>query len=337
MGAGVTGSGPLPGRSADEALRVVAGELGTAPHLPLLPLLPERGPGSDPVGRTMGMLSAVSDAFAVETTPTGWRLSSGNTREVRRARSWLAEDLDAAEEQLDGREGHLLLPACGPLTLAASLELPGGHRALRDHGAVRDLAQALGEALAVHVGEVRRRLPRADPVPRLDEPLLVRVLTGRIATPSGLDTYRSVAEQTAGELLATALGASGSEVRAVRCEGATPPLGVMAASGAGWLSVDLDALDLRRDGDAVGRHIDAGGCVLLGVPVGDAPAVSEVAATVERVTRWWSDLGFDPEALPASVGLLPSGSAPSAQPARQFEVLRAASARLREVQEVGDG
>lgn len=329
--AAVTGAGDLPGTSSDEAMRIVAGELGSAPHLPFLPVLAERGPGADAVGRTAALLSAVSPHFAVTTIPRGWRLAGADTREMRRARAWLGEDLDRAEEQLAGLNRSVVLPVVGPLTLAALLELQTGHRMVRDHGAVRDLAQALGEAVAVHIDDVRRRIPGASPLARLDEARLSDVLAGGISTPSGLDRYRAVGGQQAGELIAAVVRSAGDSDVALRCGGNAPPLDVMAASGASVLSVDLSGLDLRRDGDAMGTALDGGTVVLLGVEV-TGHGESETDATVGAVTRWWTDLGFDPEKLPASVGLQPAAT--SVAPVRQFEVLRSVSARLREASDM---
>ncbi len=332
----VTGGGEFPGTSVAESVRVIAGELGTSPHLPYLPVLPDRGPGADAIGRTAALLSAVTVHFAVTTTPGGWRIAGGDSREMRRARAWLSEDLDSLEEQCEGFDRAIVLPVVGPLTLAASLELMSGHRLVRDHGAVGDLAEAMGEALAVHCAEVRRRLPSAVVVPRLDEGLLAAVLEGGISTPSGLDRYRAVGGQRAGELLAGVVTRSGVADVAVRCAGAAPPIDVMAASGASVLSVDLSALSVRGQGDQFGSLVESGTVWLMGVggePV-SGPAMSEVTATVDRVTQWWTDLGFDPEALPASIGLLPT--APAVDPVAQFTSLRAVSNRLRNVGEGRD-
>ena len=328
--AGVTGQGELVGAEALEAARMVAGELGNDPHLPFLPLLPDRGPGSDAIGRTAALLTTVSTQFAVSTTPAGWRLAGGDSREMRRARSWLGEDLDALESQLGGFGREVIVPVVGPWTMAASLELITGHRLVRDPSAVLDLAQALAQSVADHAAELRRRLPSATAIVRLDEPLLPAVLAGALATPSGFDRYRRVTEQVASERLATVVG--GSEVL-VSCAGGLLPLAVLAASGAVGVSVDLASVDLARDSDQLGMLVDAGRALFLGVPTvrGTAPLASVVGATVSDVSRLWTNLGFDPESLPASVGLHPSAGVPAVDPVGDFELLRAVSARLREV------
>ena len=67
------------------------------------------------------------------------------------------------------------------------LDLPIGGRLLRDHGAVRDLADSLAEGL--RAARRRRRAagcPRATVLLQLDEPSLPAVLAGRVPTESGL-------------------------------------------------------------------------------------------------------------------------------------------------------
>jgi hypothetical protein len=158
-----TGVGSLPGTDPREAVRVVLGEL---PDLPHLPELPARGAGADLVGRTLAQLPGI----AAVTVPTGWRVAAAASVDLRRGASWLGEDLDAVEELAEGWVGPFKVQLCGPLTLAASLELASGEPLLRDHAARRDVAESLAEAVTAHVTDVRRRLPGADVLLQLDEP-----------------------------------------------------------------------------------------------------------------------------------------------------------------------
>ena len=77
---------------ADEAIRLVFGEL---PDLPHLPELPARGAGADMIGRGGALLLDLP----VEIVPSGWRLTARSGRDGREARDHLARDLDALEEQ----------------------------------------------------------------------------------------------------------------------------------------------------------------------------------------------------------------------------------------------
>jgi hypothetical protein len=144
-----TGVGSLPGTDAREAARTSTGALE---HLPFLPELPARGPGADMIGRSAGLLV---ELFA-QTEPSGWRFADRPGRDTRRAHSWLGEDLDALEEFTQGHQGALKVQAVGPWTLAASIELKHGEKALADRGACRDIAGSLTEGLRRHLAEVRK-------------------------------------------------------------------------------------------------------------------------------------------------------------------------------------
>ncbi|HET8603347.1 MAG TPA: methionine synthase, partial [Marmoricola sp.] len=167
-----SGIGSMPGADAaayDEAVRIVLGEL---PDLPHLPELPGRGAHTNMTGRAL----AVMAELGADLQPAGWRLTDAPGADHRRARSLLAQDLDAVEEQAQGFEGTFKIQVAGPWTLAATVERPRGDRVLADHGARRELAQALAEGLRAHVADVRRRLPGADVVVQVDEPALPDVL-----------------------------------------------------------------------------------------------------------------------------------------------------------------
>ena len=106
----VTGVGSMPGTDSAESARIAAGEF----DVPFLAELPARGPGADMIGRTLALVSSATGDFAGETTPRGWRLAGGRSvgdlgRVMRRAASWLAEDLDQLELQLDGFAGRVQL------------------------------------------------------------------------------------------------------------------------------------------------------------------------------------------------------------------------------------
>ena len=70
--------------------------------------------------------------------------------------------LDVLEEELQGYAGRLKVQVAGPWTLASMIEKPRGDKVLSDHGARRDLAQALAEGVRDHVADLRRRLPATE-------------------------------------------------------------------------------------------------------------------------------------------------------------------------------
>ena len=105
---------------------------------------------------------AVVAELGADLQPAGWRLTgSGSGRDHRRARSLLNQDLDMLEDALQGFTGHVKVQVAGPWTLAATVERPRGDKILADHGARRELAQALAEGVRDHLADVRRRVPDA--------------------------------------------------------------------------------------------------------------------------------------------------------------------------------
>lgn len=267
----------MPGVSATEAARIVAGEVSELIHVVELPA---RGPGADIIGRTGGMLAAVSALFALETTPSGWRITGAAGRPSRRASSLLGEDLDALEDTAQGYRGPVKAQVAGPWTLAASIELRGGERILRDPSAVADLAQATAHAAAEHVAELRRRVPGATEIlVQVDEPALPTVLAGRVGTASGLSRYRAVdvvdARRWLGEVLA-AITAAGAQP-GVHCCAADAPVNLMREAGARFVSVDLT---LGVSDDAIGRALEADLVLLAGsIPSRAVGSLGDAAAS----------------------------------------------------------
>ena len=104
----------------------------------------------------------------------------------------LAQDLDVLEEQIQGYVGPLKVQVAGPWTIASTVEKPRGDKVLTDHGARRELAQALAEGVRVHLADVQRRVPGAELVLQVDEPALPFVLAGQVPTASGFSRHRSV-------------------------------------------------------------------------------------------------------------------------------------------------
>lgn len=258
----VTGLGSWPGTDLAAALRLTFGEL---PDLPYLPELPDRGVGSDMIGRT----GAVLAELGLDLQPAGWRLTETPGTDHRRARARFREDLDQLEEAAQGYRGAYKLAVAGPWTMAASVEKPRGDRVLADHGARRDLAGALATGVADLFAEVRRRLPDLNLIFQIDEPLLPAVLTGSVRTASGLQRFRSVdlpeASTTFTTLLTTVRNATDAELpAALHC--CAPGLDPAFAYAAGFDAVSLDArhLDTTRL-DAIAAAVEAGRQLWLGI------------------------------------------------------------------------
>ena len=197
----VTAAGSLPG---DDFRGALAAMTEVLPEVLPLPELPARGVGSGMTGRALGII----DGLGFDIQPAGWRLTAAPGADHRRARARWRHDLDDAEELLQGFDGVLKIGLAGPWTLAATVERPRGDRLLADHGARRELAQALTEGWFQLREDLKRRIPGAKVLLQLDEPALTAVGDGTIPTASGFGRHRRVeAPELAGALKPLAEGA----------------------------------------------------------------------------------------------------------------------------------
>ncbi|MDP9116148.1 MAG: methionine synthase, partial [Actinomycetota bacterium] len=285
------------------------------------PELPARGPGAEMIGRTTALLVDLPTEIA----PSGWQLASRPGRDLRRAHDLFARDLDALEQVADGYRGPLKVQVAGPWTLASGLELASGHKVVSDHGATRDLAQSLAEGLAVHLQDLARRVPGARLVVQVDEPGLNAVLFGRVPTPSGYGTVRSVDRLMAEQTLRLVLDVVPAGGRVVHSCERDVPISLFRAAGADAIS--LDASLLRGSfHDALAEAIEAGVSVWLGV-VPSTDSALDLRTPREAITRLWRTLGFPAERLAASVVPTPTCGLAGASP----DYIRRALTLLREL------
>jgi methionine synthase II (cobalamin-independent) len=319
-----TGLGSLPGEDIREWTKVLL----DAVDIPFLAELPAR-----PYGDMLSRAIAVLTELAADLQPAGWRLTGGSdpraSMDQRRARSLLAEDLDVLEELADGYTGPLKLQLTGPWTLAATVELPRGDKILADHGARRDLAEALALGLSDHVAEVRRRVPGAELVVQLDEPALPAVLAGAIPTASGWSKHRSVDGPGAVELLSLVTTTAPT---VIHCCAARPPIEVFTKAGATGVAVDISLLT-EPGWEQIAIAVEAGTTLYAGlVPTTGALPNPEQAAN--PLIRRWRELGLDPELLKQVVITPACGLAASPSPSdakARLDLLR------RVVEAVGEG
>jgi len=277
-----TAIGSMPGTNPLEAATIVVGEL---PDLPHLPELPGRGLGADIVGRTAGLLVDL----AVEVVPSGYRVTARPGADHRRCVDQLRRDLDAVEEAI-GHAGAtpplLKIQVAGPWTLTSQVELPRGHRALTDSGALREFGESLAEGLSRHVAEVAKRTG-ARVVVQIDEPSLPAILAGALSTPSGLSTVPAVAEPEArevlGALVSTAREATGAPV-VVHCCAPRPPVALLRAAGADAIAMDATLLEGLPSvfTDQLGEAWDDGTVLFLGLVPSTDPGQSVTLADVAR-------------------------------------------------------
>lgn len=289
---------------------MIVGELHRLPHLVELPV---RGVGADLIGRAGAILVDIS----IDTVPRGYRIAPGRRSVTRRAMSFLDEDIDALEEAwekagLRGSGRTVKVQASGPVTLAAHLELPGGHRAITDTGAVRDLTRSLAEGMAALRAQIARRL-ESDVVVQFDEPSLPAALLGRLTGVSTLSPVHPVDEAVVTELLDECVAVVGGDVAVHSCA-AGLPWKLLQRSAIAAVSVDVNTLT-AADLDGVGEFVESGRTVLLGaVPTtvtGAPPSAAQIAATVAGVT---DRLGFPRGVLRDRIGVTPSCGLAAATP-----------------------
>jgi methionine synthase II (cobalamin-independent) len=309
----------MPGTDPDWACAVVMDEL---PEFPYLPELPGRGVGADMIGRTASLLVDLS----VETTPRGWKFASRPGRDQRAAASFLSFDLDAIQVAADGYTGAFKISVCGPLTLAARIELSRSmNPALADSGALADLTTSLAEGIAAHVRGVRERIPGATVVVQLDEPALPAVLAGRVPTASGLSVVPALDPIVASATLRSVLAAH-TALTAVHCCASDYPFLLMKEVGAGAVSFDL-ALLRSADIDGIAELADAGLGLLTGaLPTGGGGESATPRQTARAVATMWQHTSLEPERLARQVVLTPACGLARLSP----EAARAALAHCRD-------
>ena len=322
-----TALGPWPGTDPVEAAKVSVG-IFPGPNLPFLPQLPARGVGSASIGRTAVLLAELP----VDVQPYGWRFVDRAGLDFRRAESALSTDINVLADVVGAGE---LSPAAfkvhvaGPFSLAASIHLHYGERAVRDHGARRDIAQSLAAGLQVHALKVQSAVPGAALTLQIDEPHIAAVLAGSIPTASGYRTLRAIPRselrQTWGDLVAAAREAGFSQVAinlapaeqalAEKASAAKSPAertlggttdGAPAVEATTWRQaleialesgIDAVAVPLNRlDGghwEMLAGALESGVGVWAGtVPVSAGKAPPSYAALVERIMRPWRKLGL---------------------------------------------
>lgn len=308
-----TALGPWPGTDPVEAAKVSLG-LFTRPHLPVLVDLPARGVGSDPVGRTAALLVELP----VDVQPYGWRFVDRAGHDLRRATSALSTDINVLADVAGAGEIHpedLKIHVMGPVSLAASIHLHYGERALRDYGARRDVSQSLAAGLALHAEKLKTAVPGAALTLQIDEPEIAAALAGTIPTASGYRTLRSIpasALRTTWTTFVTAAREAGFAQVAINLAPAAASLPgdadpeSQAAETASWrkaleiaLECGVDAVALPLTVLDTGHWEQLAGAIESGMRVwaGTVPASAgqlppSYSALTERITRPWQGLGL---------------------------------------------
>lgn len=368
-----SGRGDFPGDDLSEAMSRVEGELG-APHLPFLPHLPALGWRSTPLARTL----AVCEGLAFDGASFGWRMvhSGGRgARESALAQDRLLSDINLLADRVgaqkkrfgSGQTPVYKIQLVGPLTLAASIYLPGGERVISDAGASRDLLESFLEGLERWAEALREALqaPQALIAVQLDESEFQRLMEGAIPTVSGFrslpalqphyyqQVYRRISERFADLNLQLILDVDGTALKPVQeLKLLTQPrpaldalalLKAMQVEGAAACALLLhpDRARLKGPGmlqvpplsdprswEPVAQLVEAQ--AQLWLPVVTSARVPDQAC---RLYSLWREVGLEPTQLNA-VGLMAderpqTGSAPSASTSGTVSVLDATASLAR--------
>lgn len=250
----VTMAGSWPGRHQLEAQKMAYDVLDGAGTgvlaLPYLAETPGRGPGSDMIGRAVGMLVDMP----ADLSSFGWRLAGGMGREVLTSQRMARGDADTFAEVLGEEPSLIKVQVCGPWTLAASLWLSHGERVLGDHGAVRDVSDSLAEGVAEYVSAVSDAVGGSQIVLQVDEPSCAAVHHGSIPTASGLHRVRAVPENDMAAVwnrwIDTVKRASATSEVVMHTCAPRLPWNAVRTSGVDALSFDHSLLTIHEIDDA---------------------------------------------------------------------------------------
>ena len=280
--------GPMPGTSVAEAADIIISET----DLPAIPQLPDRGLGSDAVGRTASMLEAIN----IDRGPRSWRMTARPQLLTRRTWDRLERDLDEVQGVWGETVSHIKVQALGPWSLAASIELSDGHRVFTDSSAFAELSDALLYGLRTHAHDVASRFHGEVHV-QLDEPLLADIIAGRIPGTTDFDSIPAVPEEV---VLESLLAFEADYVHAA-------PIWSVARAAKTFLvdSRFRQQLSTPQHYDGLGEHLSAGYRIGLGIPGKDAR--EEAIALASHLDR----IGMPRELLVDHFDVFPSAASAS--------------------------
>lgn len=278
------------------------------------------------VGRTISLLSAISSDLSVETTTTGWRLAKSRGRDMRRADSYLDEDLDVAEECFDNFVGDYKVQLVGPWTLAASVETASGDKLLTDAGLCREVSEVLSHAVGQHILQASRRVPGASIVLQIDEPSLPFVLQGGIKTQSGWGKYAPIEPHVVSASL-EAVAAATDGLSLLHCCASDVPFELVRRAGFEAVSIDVSLFGDELF-DIIGQAHDLGQRVFLGMNP------SSLDAGVAYLSHLARRIGLSAQELANTIALSPPCglvSATMSDARERIERLTAVSVAFQEV------
>ncbi|MDO4917204.1 MAG: hypothetical protein Q3974_06245 [Rothia sp. (in: high G+C Gram-positive bacteria)] len=297
-----TGLGEWSGTDFLDASTRIRGELGS-PHLPYLAELSERGYAATRLARTISCL----EGLEADGASFGWRIVSGRAVESERARSLFSSDINAVADVV-GKEssiGHSFkIQLCGPLTLASSLYLPNGERAISDRGATRDIRDSLIAGISSWIELIQEAVPGEQLFCQFSEPLAAAALQGELLTASKFRTLAPVEPH----VLEESFEMLQSELSALNVKIAISDL---AREYHPKISASADALAINtaefadHDWEDVARVVESGTEAWLGSA--DPQRYVPVADAAQKLWRAWRNVGLPASSL-ASLNLTESSS-----------------------------
>ncbi len=308
------GLGPMPGTDPRAAAEIILGE--SFAGLVHLPVLPARGLGADPIGRTGALMADLH----LDRGPRSWRTVDRASRLSWTAADYLARDLDACEDVWATGAQQVRLLAVGPWTMAASVERANGALVASDFGAVRYFAQSLAAGIAAQAEQARRRFGATVSL-LLSESQLPRVAQGRLAAPSTwmdqdgflpAQGYREIAEilrEVTEPLLAAGISTT---LALTSTEGIAAA--AIAESGAEAIWLPRASLHTSAQLDFAAALIGQELTLELGiVPVRVAdydehtgePQATSARAAAEQAALLWDELGFSRMEIAQRLALAP--------------------------------
>ncbi|AEQ06423.1 hypothetical protein LJU02_04440 [Corynebacterium pseudotuberculosis] len=273
--------GPMPGTSIIDAADVIAGETG---DMRALPQLPTRGLGSDAVGRTCTLMPDLP----VEKGPRAWRLTARPQILTHRIWDRMEADLDHLQDQW-GCVPVLKAQVLGPWSLATHMELPNGHRAVTDFGAMRDITEALIHGIGEHVSDLHRRFGALVRI-QIDEPALSALRRGAVQGTSDFDTIPAIHPKVLGERLAGVVEAiRGEKLELVSLNevGREPNMDIAIFAAVDQIFVSPTEIKGIRLLDAFGEALASGMRAGLGLHGTDARHLAITAA------KFYDELGIE--------------------------------------------
>jgi methionine synthase II (cobalamin-independent) len=208
----------------------------------------------------------------------------------------MRQDLDELAEAFAGYHCDLKVQIAGPWTLASSIWLHRGERAVVDVGATRDLVASLAEGLRVHLDELAALVPGATFVVQIDEPGLPSVLSGELPTASGFGRIRAIDPTVAAEGLRDVIEAAGDRHTVVHCCASDVPLPLLRDTGVKAVSLDV-ALLWPRSLESVAATVESGVDLWAGVVPSDVTdatdgKVKEVTEVINPLVAAWHSVGL---------------------------------------------